>query len=324
MDRFYRFRLILLVLLLFACQTICTAQSLSSALNASSTSTATLADKPVSLNIEADSQVQESLIEVGQSFHFQVNVSWDGDASLVSLSEPKIEWPKSIRQLDVSTGVRSEASASGPRGSRYFRYELVADKAEAMALPSVRLEVTQEGKPPLTVESPEVRITVNEKKIPFTARVEGQLRKNAVLLIGSLLVVMLGCGVYLLSRNKNSTVVNDQVNPWEGIETELKSMESLIWAGEGRDFFRVLEKVLGDAVAIYQGVVSAIPLQKIEQQVLFPENIRDNVHHLINEVGERKYRPDRPRPEELSVALGQLREIIKQLKDTKPGGGHSK
>ncbi|MBK7495078.1 MAG: hypothetical protein IPI28_06655 [Candidatus Omnitrophica bacterium] len=242
---------------------------------------------------------------------------------LVSLSEPRIEWPKAVRQLDVSTGVRSQAGASKPRGSRYFRYTLAADKAGPVTLPAVHLEVTQEGKAPLSVASPEVGITVREKEISFLSRLQSQIKKNST--PGR----VVACGrsrMWSLQthRRKNPPEIIDQPDPWVNIASELKSIEPLILAGEGRDFFRAVEKVLCDAVSLHQGSSSSIALSNIGQQALLPDPVRDTVQRLASEIQERKYRPDRPRPEELSVALGQLKEIIKQLKDIKPGGGLSK
>lgn len=324
MDRFRFFSLFFAAIWIILSGYSSSAQLPGSSLIPSATQMPSHSLQQPSLNVEAGSQVQEQVITVGEPFHFLVNASWDGDTALVSLSEPKIEWPKAVRQLDVSTGVRSQAGASKPRGSRYFRYTLAADKAGPVTLPAVHLEVTQEGKAPLSVASPEVGITVREKEISFLSRLQSQIKKNSTLLAGSLLVVVLGCGVFFFNRRKNPPEIIDQPDPWVNIASELKSIEPLILAGEGRDFFRAVEKVLCDAVSLHQGSSSSIALNNIGQQALLPDPVRDTVQRLASEIQERKYRPDRPRPEELSVALGQLKEIIKQLKDIKPGGGLSK
>lgn len=273
------------------------------------------------LNIETTAGILEEKLYVGAPFHYQITLSWEGNLSWVSLKPPVIEWPKSIRQLDVSTGVRSTAGAKGPIGSKSFKYTLVSDKAGQETIPSVQVEVTPLGKSPLTVEAPETRLTIQEKPVTTSEWAGSFMKKNGILLAGGAFVILAGLLVFALSKWKSRPLPEDPPDPWSTYDSQEKKLEAFRFAGEGREFYSQLEILILQALSIARGAQVAQPLSKVVGEEWIPSATRESLEYLDREITDRKFRPDRPLPEDMDSALKYYKNLVRSLKEFTAKGG---
>lgn len=273
------------------------------------------------LNIETSAGVLEQDLHVGTPYHYQITLSWEGNPAWVSLKPPTIEWPKSIRQIDVSTGVRSSAGEKGPVGSKYFKYILVSDKAGKETIPSIQIEVTPQGKEALTVEAPETPITIQDKVITTSEWVGSFMKKNGILLAGGAFVILAGLVVFMLSKWKSKPLPVAPPDPWSAYDTQEKKLEALRFAGEGREFYGHLEMLILQALSIARGVQVPQPLSRATGEEWIPLAARESLEFLDHQITTRKFRPDRPLPEDMDSALKHYKSLVRSLKEFTAKGG---
>lgn len=272
------------------------------------------------LDLETSAEVLQKEIRAGEPFDYQIVLSWKGNPTWVSLKQPEIKWPKEIRQIKVGTGVRSSPSSDGTTGSKFFKYTLVCDKAGSQHLPEVPVEVTPEGKDAFPVTAPGVGFEVKEAKVPASRKLEAFLKKNGLILGGVAFVVLAGVVVSVISKRKSKPPVGEAADPWLALENDLKRMDALRFAGEGREFYGELEGQLRSALRIGVGFEER-DLSKAPDLETVPGSVREDLAKLVSDINERKFRPDRPKSEEMSSALGQMRALARALKERFPKGG---
>jgi hypothetical protein len=272
------------------------------------------------LDLEASAEVLQKEIHAGEPFDYQIVLSWKGNPTWVSLKQPEIQWPREIRQIKVGTGVRSSPSAGGPVGSKFFKYTLVCDKAGSQHLPEVSVEVTPEGKDAFPVTAPSVGFEVKEAHIPASMKAQAFLKRNGLVLGGIAFVVLAGLVVSVISKRKSRPPEEEAADPWLVLDSDLKKMDALRFAGEGREFYGELEGQLRSALRISVGFEGR-DLSKATDLETVPGPAREDLAKLVSDINERKFRPDRPKSEEMSSALGQMRALVRALKERFPKGG---
>ena len=276
------------------------------------------------LNIETSAGILEEELHVGNPFHYQITLSWEGNPAWVSLKPPAIEWPRSIRQLDVSTGVRSSAGEKGPVGSKSFKYTLVSDKAGKETIPAVQIEVTPLGKTSFSVDAPETQLAVQEK-VPTTSEWAGSfMKKNGILLAGGAFVILAGLLVFALSKWKSRPLPEAPADPWSNYDSQEKKLEAFRFAGEGREFYSHLEMLILQALSIAHGAQVPQPLSRSVGEEWIPNVSREYLEYLDREITDRKFRPDRPLPEDMDSALKNYKSLVRSLKEYTAKGGPAK
>lgn len=275
------------------------------------------------LNIEISAGVLEQELHVGTPYHFQITLSWEGNPAWVSLKPPTIEWPKSIRQLDVSTGVRTSAGEKGPIGSKYFKYVLVSDKAGKETIPAIQVEVTPQGKQELTVEAPETQLTVLDRVVTTSEWAGPFIKKNGILLSGVAFVILAGLVVFILMKGKSKPLPQAPPDPWAAYDIQEKKLEAIRFAGEGREFYGQLEVLILQALSIAHGSQVPQPLSKAAGEDWIPASVRDALEFLDHAISDRKFRPDRPLPEDMDSALRHYKSLVRLLKEFTAKGGKS-
>jgi hypothetical protein len=273
------------------------------------------------LNIEATAGILEQELHVGAPFHFQITLSWEGNPAWVSLASPVIEWPKSIRQIDVSTGVRSSAGEKGPVGSKSFKYTLVSDKAGKETIPKVQVEVTPQGKSSLMVDVSETQLMVQEKVATTSEWAGSFMKKNGILLAGGAFVILAGLVVFALGKWKSRPLREAPPDPWNNYDSQEKKLEAFRFAGEGREFYSHLEMLILQSLSIARGAQVAQPLSKAVGEEWIPSAVRESLEYLDREITDRKFRPDRPLPEDMDSALKHYKSLVRSLKEFTAKGG---
>ncbi len=273
------------------------------------------------LNIESTAAVLEQDLHVGTPFHYQITLSWEGNPAWASLKSPTIEWPKSIKQIDVSTGVRSSASEKGPVGSKSFKYTLVSDKAGNETIPATQVEVTPQGKSALMVDIPKTELLVQEKVTTTSEWAESFMKKNGIVLAGGAFVVLAGLAVFLLAKWKSKPLPEAPTDPWNAFDTQEKKLEAFRFAGEGREFYSHLEMLILQALSIARGAQVPQPLSRAVQEEWIPSSAREPLEYLGHEITDRKFRPDRPLPENMDSALKHYKNLVRLLKEFTAKGG---
>lgn len=105
------------------------------------------------------------------------------------------------------------------------------------------------------------------------------------------------------------------------IEAELKKVEAFIQAGENRDLYADLEALLRAALHAALGSQER-DLAALVRGLSVPDRLQQDIAGLADEIHERKFRPDRPRPEEMQSALKRFRAILRALReDSRMGEG---
>jgi hypothetical protein len=266
-------------------------------------------------DIQATGRVQDETVEEGKPFTYSVTLSWEGSQGWYSLKDPEVSWPKGIRQREVSTQSRSVAGESGPLGTKSYRYLLVADKADEYEIPTIAVEVIAPGvETPVTVEALGCKVRVEPRKVSLEEKAGSVVRKNWPVLLGVTFVVMAGLVVYLLQRRR-SKPEKPLPDPWEPVDRDLKNAEALRLTGNGRDYYGALEKVIRNALSVAGIEVKDLPFQLADLQDL-PDKTVEELQSLTREIAERKYRPDRPRPEEMDRSLRAAKSVLKLLKES--------
>ncbi len=273
------------------------------------------------LNIETTAGILEQELHVGTPFHYQITLSWEGNPAWVSLNPPIIEWPKSIRQTDVSSGVRSSAGEKGPVGSKYFKYTLVSDKAGKETIPSVEIEVTPLGKSALTVEVSETQLTVQERVITTSEWAGTFMKKNGILLAGGAFVILAGLMVFALGKWRSRPLPEAPPDPWNTYDTQERKLEAFRFAGEGREFYSLLETLVLQSLSIARGEQVTQSLSKTVGEEWIPSTARESLEYLDREITDRKFRPDRPLPEDMDSALKHYKNLVRLLKEYTAKGG---
>jgi len=278
-------------------------------------STGTTTDlKAPEYDIKAFARVQEGDLEEGKPFLYTVTLSWEGNQGWYSLKDPEVVWPKGIRQLDVGGQSQSSAGVSGPVGSKSYIYELVAEKAGKYDMPTIRLEVTAPGvETPVTAEAMGTVVDVKPRRVSASLKIQTALVENWFVLLGVTLLVIAGSVVYLVQRRRRKPVL-EEPDLWAPVEEELKKAEALRLAGNDREYYGKLEKVMANAIGLVTGR-ECRQLSQLPDSLDLPEEIEDELNFLVKDLSDRKYRPDRPRPEEKDRALRQARLVLRSLKE---------
>jgi oxygen tolerance protein BatD len=266
-------------------------------------------------DIQAAGRLQEETLEEGKPFTYAVTLSWEGNQGWYSLKDPDVDWPKGIRQLEVSTQSRSVAGESGPLGTKSYRYLLVADKADEYELPTIAVEVVAPGvETPVTVEALGSKLRVDPHKASLEEKTGSAVRENWPVLLGVTLVAVVGLVVYFLQRGR-SKPEEPLPDPWEPVDRDLKNAEALRLSGSGRDYYGALEKAIRNALSVAGIDAKDSLFQQGDSQGL-PEETVEDLQSLTKEIAERKYRPDRPRPEEMDRSLREAKSVLRSLKES--------
>lgn len=270
---------------------------------------------PPEYDIQASARIQEEAVEEGKPFTYAVSLSWEGNQGWYSLKDPDVDWPKGIRQLEVSTQSRSVAGASGPVGTKSYLYRLVADKADEYEFPTITVEVIAPGvETPVTVEALGSKVRVEPRRISLEEKTGSVIRKNWPVLLGVALVAVAGIVVYFLQRKRSSQPEEELPDPWEPVDRDLKNVEALRLTGNGRDYYGALEKVIQNALST-AGIEGKDRTSQQTDDRSLPEKTCEELQSLTEEIAERKYRPDRPRPEEMDRSLRTAKSVLKSLKE---------
>lgn len=309
-------------LLLLSWASLCSAQDTPLSLVSDSTPTlATPTETIPEFEIEAVAKALQSEVHAGEGFEYQVTLSWPGKATWVSVETPKVSWPKEFRQVDVGAGVKSVAGGGGPRGAKSFKFTLIAEKAGSFRLPDISLKVHPSGKEEFTVEAPGVSIEVREPRRSARERFAALASGKGPIIAGALFVALAGIGVYLVQRTRAVPEVGPAPDPWQPIEAELKKVEAFIQAGENRDLYADLEALLRAVLHAALGSQER-DLAALVRGLSVPDRLQQDIAGLADEIHERKFRPDRPRPEEMQSALKRFRAILRALReDSRMGEG---
>jgi hypothetical protein len=309
-----------LLLSLFAAASYAQNVPLSIPRDATATNAPKVEESFPNLDIESSAQVLQKEIHVGEPFDYQVTLSWKGQLTWISLEAPKVEWPKELRQTNVSTGVRSAPGADGPVGSKYFKYTLVSDKAGALSLPDISVQVKPIGKDAFPVKAPGTQIAVKEAVVSGREQMGAFVKKNGIILIGAAFAVAAGLLVFFLKRRAVPSDAVQVADPWVDVEADFKKIDALRSAGESREFYGELEKFLRSALRVATGREDRDLTHALDQEPI-PAMAREDWQRLASEIAERKFRPDRPRSEEMDSALRQCRAALRALKESFPKGG---
>ena len=264
-------------------------------------------------DVQATSRVKEDRVTELDRFAYEVELSWEGSQQWFSLESPEVEWPDGIVQIEASQKSGSSMGDSGPVGTKSFLYLLEAQRAGEVRFPTIRVELLAPGtEEPITVEAPGTNLTVLERKPSASEKFSTFLSDYWYLVVGVAGLLCVALVLFVVKSRKDRRIAEAPSDPWAPIDEILKKSESLRGGGRDREYYETLEKGVRAGLAL----VGASPNQagpgKIEG---LPQSFAEDLQALLSECSERKYRPDRPRPEEMDRSLRQAKSVIKALKE---------
>lgn len=271
------------------------------------------------VDVKGSAEVLEGSLFAGEPFQYRLKLSWQGSTDFLSLAPPVVSWPGGLTQVDVSQSVRTEAGAEGPVGVKTFTYSLLPERATDFKLPSIQIDLNRPGGQSQRVEIPGIEVTVANRPPTLGEQARKSLRENRFLAIGGALVVAVGLFVFFLSRrNRTSTDEIPSIDPWKNVESGLKNVEALLSSGESRSFYSSIESVLRSGLSILTGIDERDLARYLESDRL-PTAVSDELKPLVSEIQDRKFRPDRPRPEEMARACRRLKAVLAAMKANEGG-----
>lgn len=264
-------------------------------------------------DVEATSRVHEqSVTELGR-FTYEVELSWEGSQQWFSLESPEVDWPDGIVQIEASQKSGSSMGESGPIGTKSFLYLLEAQKSGEVRFPTIRVQLMAPGtEEPITVEAPGTSLTILERKPSASEKFSAFLSDYWYLVLGVAGLLCVALVLFVLKSRKDRRGMEPPPDPWAPIDETLKKAESLRGGGRDREYYETLEKGVRAGLALVGASANGANPDKIEG---LPQSVAEDLQSLLNECSERKFRPDRPRPEEMDRSLRQAKSVIKTLKE---------
>lgn len=268
--------------------------------------------------LEARSGLDRESAFTGETFQYSLTVTWTGSQPWVNLDPPVVNWAEEIEQLEVRTRSGSKTGPEGPVGEKTFIYDLAASKTGRIRLPDFELEILFREGGRRTISAAGREIEIRERPTPASEKMRGAIVANRWLILGLAAIGLGGILFFFLGRRKSAQEVDQPEDPWNPLEERLKRCEALHKTGRTREFYSEIEAIVISACGLWSGGRET----KVDRYLAgagIPDAVAAELAPLAEEIQERKFRPDQPRPEEMQRTYKQARTIVARLQELHKG-----
>jgi hypothetical protein len=270
------------------------------------------------IDVRIGTHLDRETSQVGTRIVYTISLEWEGQLGWVNVEAPELMLPDEVEQTEVSIRTRSTAGETGPRGIKQFVYTLTAKKEGDFRIPSLQVPIHTPGQEePVLLQAPEVSGEVIARVPSAGEKIQAFLRDSGWLVVGGGTVALAAILVFLLQFKKKPAPAETGPDLWEGVEEQLKRAEALQASGADREYYLALEKTLAAALSRYHGRTIGKLNDSRDWENLPGETSRE-MKDLMAEIADRKFRPDRPRPEEAARSLKRTRAMVRSLQSKTP------
>lgn len=269
-------------------------------------------------SLEAKSELDRDHAFAGETFQYSLTITWTGSQPWVNLDPPEVEWTEGIEQIEVRIRSGSKTGPEGPVGEKTFIYDLAASKTGRIRLPDFELEILFREGGRRTVSAPGREIEIRERPTPTSEKLRSVVAENRWLILGVAAIVAGGVLFFFLGQRKSAQEVDRPEDPWQPLLDRLKRCEALHKSGQTREFYSEIEEIVISACGLWSGRRET----RVDRYLAgagIPDAATADLAPLAEEIQERKFRPDQPRPEEMQRTYKQARTVLVLLQELHKG-----